>query len=139
MPQHVLDGTQIARVPICERGAGVAQSVIRNVRSLDVDGAQVAVDDMAHATAAEAMAAGEVAVGDDQGFAELFGQNRAVGVASSVGTYQSLEGRFGVAVAPSGDAELRDGAPPPPRDGRIRAQRLSTLWRRFRPPTATFV
>ena len=53
----------------------MAQRVIRHVGTFDVGGAQVAVDDVAHAAAAQAVTAREVAVGDDQRLAELVGRD----------------------------------------------------------------
>ena len=61
----------MVRVAGNERFAGEPQRVGGHLGALEVGGAQVAIDDMAHTAAARAMAAGEVAVGDDQGFAKL--------------------------------------------------------------------
>ena len=52
MAEQVLNGTQIVGVLVSERGAGVAQGVIGQSRPLEVQRAQVAVNDNAHAAAA---------------------------------------------------------------------------------------
>ena len=75
MAEHVLHGAQVARVAVGQRGAGVAQRMVRHPGSLDLGSAQVAVDDVAHAAAAQAVPAREVAVGDDQRLAELVGRD----------------------------------------------------------------
>jgi hypothetical protein len=53
----------------------VAQRVVGHLGALDIGRAQVAVDDVAHAAAAQAVAAGEIAVGDDQPMAEFVGRD----------------------------------------------------------------
>lgn len=65
MAEHVLNGTQITRVAIGQRSTRVAQRVVRDVRPFDIGGAQVAVH-MPDAAAAQSMATGEVAVGDNE-------------------------------------------------------------------------
>jgi hypothetical protein len=54
MTEQILHGAQIVGVLVGERGAGVAQCMVREACAFEVEPPQVAVDDLAHAAAAEA-------------------------------------------------------------------------------------
>jgi hypothetical protein len=75
--EQVLDSAQVVRVLVGERGPSMAERVVRDARSLQVETSKVGVDDGAHAAAAQALAAGAIADGGHERLAECVGGNLA--------------------------------------------------------------